>query len=228
MDRLRWNQLGLFLILGLTVVALGACATMKPGPKATLKITPDKAVLTPQLLKEPIARRANREDDCTGHFWEGRFKSIRLLDRAAILACMVYVDLNPLRAKIVQTLHDCAFTSLLQRLKVLRRETSDKRPTTARRHAKSKVPLLSVEALFPLTTGEYVSLVASTGGVPIDQRDHRPTLASFGIDPEAWVNSIRSTIQWIGTAVGNTAELLHEAARRKTDHVVNPLRIYRR
>ena len=54
MDRLGWNQLGLFLILGLTVVALGACATMKPGPKATLKITPDKTVLTPQLLKEPI------------------------------------------------------------------------------------------------------------------------------------------------------------------------------
>lgn len=54
MDRLRWNQLGLFLILGLTVVALGACATMKPGPKATLKITPDKTVLTPALLKEPI------------------------------------------------------------------------------------------------------------------------------------------------------------------------------
>ena len=54
MDRLRWNQLGLFLILGLTVVALGACATMKPGPKATLKITPDKTVLTPDLLKEPI------------------------------------------------------------------------------------------------------------------------------------------------------------------------------
>ena len=50
----RWHQLGLFLILGMIAVALGACASMQPGPKATLKVTPDKTVLTPGLLKKPI------------------------------------------------------------------------------------------------------------------------------------------------------------------------------
>ncbi|MEM7219124.1 MAG: hypothetical protein AAF515_12215 [Pseudomonadota bacterium] len=51
-----------------------------------------------KLLKQPIARRANREDECTGHFFEQRFHSSALLDENAILAAMAYVDLNPVRA----------------------------------------------------------------------------------------------------------------------------------
>ncbi|MBW2283469.1 MAG: hypothetical protein JRF65_02585 [Deltaproteobacteria bacterium] len=54
MKKNRWKQLGLFLITGMIVVALGACAAFQPAPKATLKITPDKTVLTPGLLKKPI------------------------------------------------------------------------------------------------------------------------------------------------------------------------------
>ena len=53
-----------------------------------------------KLLKEPVARLANKEDECTGAFWEGRFSSIPLLDEAAVVAGMVYVDLNPIRAQL--------------------------------------------------------------------------------------------------------------------------------
>src|SRR5687768_9150317 len=67
-------------------------------------------------LSEPIARRANREDVCTGRFWEGRYRCQALLDDAAVVACMAYVDLNPARAGLAADLAACEHTSVRRRI----------------------------------------------------------------------------------------------------------------
>jgi REP element-mobilizing transposase RayT len=69
-----------------------------------------------RALNEGIARKANKEEGCTGRFWEGRFKSQALLDEVAVIACMVYVDLNPVRAGMARALKTSSYTSIRRRL----------------------------------------------------------------------------------------------------------------
>ena len=76
-----------------------------------------------KALCEPIARLANKQDEATGHFWEGRFKALAITDEAGLLACSMYVDLNPIRAAMAQTPEESVHTSAYDRIKSLQGAT---------------------------------------------------------------------------------------------------------
>jgi hypothetical protein len=50
----RWKAVEGFLALAVVAVVFGGCAALQPGPKASLKLTPDQVVISPELLKQPV------------------------------------------------------------------------------------------------------------------------------------------------------------------------------
>jgi hypothetical protein len=118
-----------------------------------------------RCLNEPIARQANIEDNCTGHFWEGRFKSQALLDEAALLACMAYVELNPIRAKMANTPEHSDYTSLQLRIKAALKG----------RQPVKLLPFIGNEQKcqakgIPFALQDYLQLVEDTGRVIRDDK----------------------------------------------------------
>lgn len=118
-----------------------------------------------RCLNEPIARMANHEDDCTGKFWDGRFRSYALESEKSVQACMVYNELNPLRAGMTTSL-PADFTSLHRRAAQAaadpRRLTQPLRPLCFNKqtgHVESKPSSTAVE----LTLEAYLDLVRTTG-----------------------------------------------------------------
>jgi hypothetical protein len=78
-----------------------------------------------RLMCQRIAQRANAEDSELGKFWQSRYRAVRLLDEAAILACAAYVDLNPIRAALAETLETSSFTSVARRIQAMAGQESE-------------------------------------------------------------------------------------------------------
>jgi REP element-mobilizing transposase RayT len=157
-----------------------------------------------RCLNQPIARQANLEDKCTGKFWESRFNSQALKSEEALLSCMAYVDLNPVRAGIADTPESSTHTSIRERLKPefdTQQAIDDQTECGDLLDFKTPLkPLLSFENRLTneLQTGilfnfeEYLSLIDWTGRIiRSDKRGHiddalPSILARLKITPEQW------------------------------------------
>ncbi len=76
-----------------------------------------------RLLAQVIAQKANREDyegEALGHFFKSRFKAVRVRTIAHLLACAMYIDLNPFRALLSESIDGYEDTSAKKRLDLLR------------------------------------------------------------------------------------------------------------
>lgn len=148
-----------------------------------------------------IACMANREDGCTGRFWEGRFKSQALLDETALLSCMAYVDLNPVRAGIASSLEDSDFTSIQERIKQLQQVTQENKELGKNAQTILKPRLMHFNekpqpsdpfATIPYNLKDYLQLTDWTGRlVRTDKKasivQSTPTLlATLGLSESQW------------------------------------------
>ncbi|MDC8829972.1 transposase [Alteromonas gilva] len=140
-------------------------------------------------LNEYIARAANAEDECTGRFWEGRFKSQALLDEKAVLTCMVYVDLNPIRAKVAHAVDESKHTSIFRRLKA--RQSGFSQPPDLMAFYDNGVTFNKDALPFNLT--DYCQLVTNTALMIQQTKAHDqkviglPILNLLGLSNGGWL-----------------------------------------
>ena len=149
-----------------------------------------------KCLNEYIAVKANAEDNCKGHFWESRFKSQALLDERALLTCMTYVDLNPIRAAMAATPESSDYTSIQARIK------------------NDKVNLLNFgNKAIPYYLSDYIALVDYTGKcVHPNKRgyiadDIPDILNRLEVEPDAWIEEMKQFRTNGITAVGTVSQL---------------------
>ncbi len=63
-------------------------------------------------IKQTFSRYYNKRHSRRGYFWGERFKSVLVQDGPALLQCLAYIDLNPVRAGIVSRPEDYRWSSI--------------------------------------------------------------------------------------------------------------------
>lgn len=173
-----------------------------------------------RCLNEPIARMANDEDNCTGRFWEGHFKSQALLDERALISCMAYVDLNPIRAGMADTPESSDFTSIQQRstepLESATKPQTEELSTTIPKLLGFSGRLDDDNGL-PFTSDDYLTLVDWSGrAIHPNKRGNiketlPPILQRLGIQPNYLIRYLSRKEKGFVNVIG-TSQAIQRAA----------------
>lgn len=161
-----------------------------------------------RCLNEPIARRANKEDEVDGRFWQGRFKSQALLDDGAVLSAMAYVDLNPIRAKQADTPEMSEFTSIYERIQSVKNEQLNELMPFAQAEVQE---MPSIDFQFD----DYLNLVDTTGRILREDKPgrilehHKSILDRLNLKPSGWLNMVKNLQKGFYYAVGNQSTFSH-------------------
>lgn len=168
-----------------------------------------------KCLNEPVAREANKEDGCTGHFWEARFKSQALRSEEALLSCMAYVDLNPIRAAMANTPENSDYTSIQERITPrLNLKKAIKQQMAFHTLQKFDLPLKPLlhfqerinshqQTGIIFTLNHYLELVDSTGRAIRDDKrgfigsDLPPILKRLKVSNKDWMKNVTKFEQGI-------------------------------
>ena len=157
-----------------------------------------------KCLNQTIARQANLEDNCTGHFWESRFKSQALTSEEALLSCMAYVDLNPIRAAMAITPEQSDYTSIQERIKPkFSLQNAIASQTDIHDFELALKPLLHFDDVIndqnqngiPFCFTDYLQLVDWTGRAIVDNKrgsipdDLPPILQRLNLDTKRWLSN---------------------------------------
>ena len=156
-------------------------------------------------LNEFIARKANKEDECTGRFWEGRFKSQALLSEASLLACMIYVDRNPIRANLAKTPDSSQHTSIFHRIHSEKKRTQPSflMPFLASANRQKLKEL-------PMSFHDYSVLVHAAGKTEREDKNENtesPILSHLGINESHWLKLTSDFEKYFCSAVGSERDL---------------------
>ena len=162
------------------------------------------------ILNEAVAREANAEDGCTGRFWEGRFKSQALLDEAALMACMAYVDLNPVRAGMAKTPEGSDHTSVKKRCEKAQNQISQQEKTL---YPFVGNPKKDQPEGIQMRLSEYLELIDSTGRVL--RNDKRGAISAgtenilnrLDIDEDQWLEMTSNFEGCFSSFVGDESSL---------------------